>query len=278
MLRPGLLAVCGGLLLLTAVHAADDSIEVNVVGALATGLSAIGGETTGSTITAKGITWELDFGKDKALHAAAEKLSGQQVAVSGTLDRRAGVEVRERWIVTVKSLKGAAAKRDLGQGGIASEPKSATTDSPTISASETQLGTSIVIAAEGERTVIDVRCERGIDRNTIKRTSDAWPKSIVVRLRLKGLESFSVKKDNFSLNCSVPSSGEPKSHCELSSGNRQAVLEPADPLYLKARLVSTGKTEPKVPLENGYFEIELPAKLFADNPPQIDLQWVDFYR
>ena len=37
--------------------AAEDSITVTVVGTLRTGIFAIGGETTGTTITAKGITY-----------------------------------------------------------------------------------------------------------------------------------------------------------------------------------------------------------------------------
>ncbi|MCA9070409.1 MAG: hypothetical protein KDA84_15865 [Planctomycetaceae bacterium] len=41
---------------------AQDSISVKVIGTLKAGIVAIGGETTGTTITAKNITWELDFG------------------------------------------------------------------------------------------------------------------------------------------------------------------------------------------------------------------------
>jgi hypothetical protein len=40
------------------------------------------------------------------LRATAEKLNGKQVVVTGSLDRRVGVEIKERWIVTVASLKG----------------------------------------------------------------------------------------------------------------------------------------------------------------------------
>jgi hypothetical protein len=84
---------------------AEESITVTVVGTLRTGIVAIGGETTGTTITAKGIKFELDFGKKAELRAAAEKLDGKLVTVSGTLERRAGVEIKERWIVTVTSMK-----------------------------------------------------------------------------------------------------------------------------------------------------------------------------
>jgi hypothetical protein len=86
---------------------AEESITATVVGTLRTGIVAIGGETTGTTITAKGIKWELDFGKNADLRATAEKLDGKLVTVSGKLERRQGVETKERWIVTVTSLKGA---------------------------------------------------------------------------------------------------------------------------------------------------------------------------
>jgi hypothetical protein len=83
----------------------EESITVTVVGTLKAGVVAIGAETTGTTITAKGITWELDFAKNAELADAAKKFDGKQVTVTGTLERKRGVEVKERWIVTVASLK-----------------------------------------------------------------------------------------------------------------------------------------------------------------------------
>jgi hypothetical protein len=84
----------------------EESISVTVIGTLRTGIVAIGGETTGTTITAKGIKWELDLGKNAELRAAAEKLNGKLITVTGILELRPGVEIKERWIVTVASLKG----------------------------------------------------------------------------------------------------------------------------------------------------------------------------
>jgi len=89
-----------------AADPAEESITVTAVGTLRTGIVAIGGESTGTTVTAKGIKWELDFGKNAELRTAAEKFNGKQVTVAGTLERRSGVEVNERWIVTVTSLNG----------------------------------------------------------------------------------------------------------------------------------------------------------------------------
>jgi hypothetical protein len=96
---------------LSGAPAADESIEVVVRGTLRTGIMAIGGETTGTTITARGLTWELDFGADGALRRKADALSRRRVVVRGTLEPRAGVEVRQRLVVKVRSLEAAGAGR-----------------------------------------------------------------------------------------------------------------------------------------------------------------------
>ncbi len=85
----------------------DDSINVTIVGTLRTGIVAIGGETTGTTITAKGITWELDLGKLAKFQHAPEKINGKKVIVRGGLELRKGVEIQQRWIVTVTGLQAA---------------------------------------------------------------------------------------------------------------------------------------------------------------------------
>ena len=34
----------------------------------------------------------------------------------------------------------------------------------------------------------------------------------------------------------------------------------------------------KVPLQEGYFEMQLPGPLFEQNPKSIDIHWVAFFR
>ena len=94
-----------------APGADEDSIEVAVRGTLRTGIMAIGGETTGTTITASGATWELDLGGDAALAKKAESLSGKRALVRGTLTVRRGVERRQRHVVRVTALEAAPAPR-----------------------------------------------------------------------------------------------------------------------------------------------------------------------
>lgn len=102
---------CLGLMVLAGLAAwpvlADEkeARKVELKGTIQTGVIAIGGETTGILLKTKDNSYELEFGKEKDLRARAEKLNKKMVVVSGLLNLRPGVEVKQRKIITVKSLK-----------------------------------------------------------------------------------------------------------------------------------------------------------------------------
>ena len=82
-----------------------DYIKVEIRGTLRAGMMAIGGETTGVVINAKGVTWELELRQAPGAMARAQSLDGRKVVVKGTLEVKPGVERRERAVVTVTSLE-----------------------------------------------------------------------------------------------------------------------------------------------------------------------------
>jgi hypothetical protein len=92
-----------GTLVATAAKGRDDYIDVTVQGTLKRGVIAIGAETTGVTITAGAVTWELELAGSQ--HEVASRLNGRKAIVSGQLRHAAGVEVRNRLIVKVRSIK-----------------------------------------------------------------------------------------------------------------------------------------------------------------------------
>jgi hypothetical protein len=87
----------------------EDYVKAKIVGIVKTGVAALGGGTTGVTITASGATWELDLGKDRERSAAAEKLNGKVAVVSGsvTVQKAKAAPPRPRTIVTVTEIKAA---------------------------------------------------------------------------------------------------------------------------------------------------------------------------
>lgn len=182
------------------------------------------------------------------------------VTVVGTL-RRGGVEINERSIVRVMSMK---AVRDEKKEVIAK---------PAFHATVGRKDSRIQFDAEGNTTIFDVTSEFGIDKATVTRLTDEWPKSMVVRLHLKGLESFKVSNGEVTVQWAV--GGDSTSRVTLWRGKEEIPLDKDSPYFTEARIDGDGK---EVPLKDGYFEVPLPAKLFGGKPKEIRLHWIDFYR
>ena len=92
----------------------DESVQVMARGKLTAGIFAIGGETTGVTITAKNMTLELELGRNPRLLRKAGELDGKPVVVTGELTMKKGVEIPRRWIIQVSQLL--SADEDPSQG------------------------------------------------------------------------------------------------------------------------------------------------------------------
>lgn len=252
------------LLLWAALSAAgaEERIEVTVVGVLHTGVVAIGGETTGATITAKGITWELELGE----HAQkAESLDGKRAVVSGELERRQGVEVKERWIVKVDSLAPAETPQPKDGAARHSAP-------PVLTASVRRKDAQVRFAERAGATVVEIKSKSGIGEATIARTGRDWPLPLIVRAHLSGLESFKLGKEGQMIEWSADR--EPGAGRATVLGDKtEEEIDPGDPLYTKATFIPADSDA-----EKACFEIPLPEAFFADNPQRVTLSWVDFYR
>lgn len=107
--RDGIKSV-NGVAVPMAAKKVEDSVQVNMVGTIETGIMAIGGETTGVMITSGNISWELQV--PAALREKVEGFNGRKARVKGQLEKKAGVEIRERWIVTVESVEDPMNKED----------------------------------------------------------------------------------------------------------------------------------------------------------------------
>ena len=145
-------------------------------------------------------------------------------------------------------------------------------------------GDRIDIAQAGDESsagpVLAVHSPSGIGGATFERKSKDWPKGIKVRLYLKGLESFRVTSGKTALEASVLSHGEHRQLLRLRKGGRERpLLAKKGPYWTTIEAFNAqGKPIKGLPKEGGYFEMALPEALFSDNPPSIQLDWIDFHR
>lgn len=90
----------------------DAAVSVECHGQLRHGVFAIGGESTGTTITFHRITWELQL-PDETAREFAQQNHGKPVVVTGTLRRIVTTERKVRWILDVTRIR----ERDGLEGG-----------------------------------------------------------------------------------------------------------------------------------------------------------------
>jgi len=170
----------------------------------------------------------------------------------------------------VKTVNGTAVPAAQSADGNPDEPSA----SP-LAAEVGRENSRVQFFATGEKTIVDITSEFGIDKGTVRRTSSTWPKEMTVRLHLRGLERFLVGNGETSVAWSVASTGNHQSTVSLRSGTEETPLDKRSPYYTEVQIVGGNGS---FPLKTGYFEVALPAKLLASNPEQITLQWIDFYR
>lgn len=136
---------------------------------------------------------------------------------------------------------------------------------------------TVEVKVDQEKTVFSIQSPVGISEAVMERTGDKWPDAVLLRLYLKGLESFRATSGTVTLDAAVSSQGGTVRIWK--DGKEDSPLDSTSPFWMDVRMVGgDGKPATVVPLKDGYFEIQLPKALFEGNPKSITVNWIDFYR
>jgi hypothetical protein len=138
---------------------------------------------------------------------------------------------------------------------------------------------TVEVRADKDKTLFITKSPFGISQAVIEREGEKWPDAVVLRLHLKGLESFRASNGNVTLDAAV-SIQEGNVKVRLwKDGKEDAPLDEKRPFWKPIRIVGgDGKPAKELPLKEGYFEVALPRAFFEGNPKSITLNWIDFYR
>lgn len=137
----------------------------------------------------------------------------------------------------------------------------------------------IEVTRNDEQTILSVRCPSGIGSGVVSRLSDLWPKRVILRLHLNGLEGLKVSSNNIELAAEVAGTDNKKFLYLTKRANQSSEPRTTKLADSEIRAFSKdGKPSEVIPLKDGYFEVRLPTELFADNPESFTINWIDFYR
>lgn len=137
----------------------------------------------------------------------------------------------------------------------------------------------VTVAVANDKGIVDIHSGSGIGSATITPKGGEWPKAVIVRFHLGGLERFAVSAGNTILSGSVASYGENAKRLHLSQGDEEKEVEQNTPYWTEIKMLGAdGKPSTDYPLRNGYFEIVVPTAMLRDHPKTLTLSWIDFYR
>lgn len=153
----------------------------------------------------------------------------------------------------------------------------ASDDRPSFKITQKKPDDTVEVRADKDKATFIVESPSGISQAVIVRQDEAWPKTIILRLHLKGLESFPVSNGKVKVDAAVSSqTGKVRI---WKDGKEDIPLDEKSPFRTEIRIVgSDGKPSREIPLKDGYFEVTLPRAFFEVNPKTITVAWIDFYR
>ncbi len=138
---------------------------------------------------------------------------------------------------------------------------------------------AVTVQADKDRTMFSVKSPFGISQAVVERRDDKWPNVVVLRLHLKGLESFRASNGSVTLDAAVSSHKGGQRVRVWKDGKEDAPLDEKSPYWMDVRILSgDGQPAKEFPPRDGYFEMTLPKAFFEGNPKSITLNWIDFYR
>ncbi|MBY0524463.1 MAG: hypothetical protein K2R98_13740 [Gemmataceae bacterium] len=152
-------------------------------------------------------------------------------------------------------------------------------DAPRFKVTTRKADDKVEVQVDGGQCVIAVKSASGIGSAAIERTEAKWPATVLLKLHLKGLESFAVSNGKTTINAAV-SRSDGKLRVRLWKDDKEEEpLDPKSPHWMEIRAVGAdGKPTQDIPLKDGYFEMTLPREFLEGAPKSIALQWIDFYR
>jgi hypothetical protein len=134
----------------------------------------------------------------------------------------------------------------------------------------------ITLQSKANTTIIEIDSPSGIGSARFNLESGDMPEQIVVQIHVKALEEFRLISKQNSVSASVSSGDglQAQSH-RKSSGNSEQAIRAGDAFWLNIKIVSDSQ---QIPLEDGYFEINIPVEFIKQSGSSFEIHWIDFYR
>lgn len=137
---------------------------------------------------------------------------------------------------------------------------------------------AVEIRVDKGATLFLIKCPKGNSGGTLELLDKQWPRTVVLRFYLQGLEQFTLANGKVKLEGGVRlEKGQPR--LSLFKEGDKGTLDAKSPYWMEVRVIGAdGKPAQALPVQGGYIELTLPQALLEDNPKTIQMTWIDVLR
>jgi hypothetical protein len=145
-------------------------------------------------------------------------------------------------------------------------PSTASPDSAAYKAVPLKGKPVVTFTAANDALSIDVASPAGIGGAAIEKTAGQWPSRILVRLHVKGLESFKFHYADITIEVNASSHGDKTVRETRERTGLSDTPKPGDPDWIA---VTPGED---------YFDIKASTAFLKSGANKFTIEWIDFYR
>ena len=136
----------------------------------------------------------------------------------------------------------------------------------------------IDVSVKDRTAYLDVHSGSGIGSAQIKLVSGGPLEQIFLRLHLKGLEELRITDEPMAMILRVSSGENPVvMQSVIDESGEELQIAPGQPNWIDFQIVAN-QPSPRIPLEQGYFELLLPAEMLNSGDQSVSIHWIDFFR
>jgi hypothetical protein len=135
------------------------------------------------------------------------------------------------------------------------------------------------VSLQGDELFIDIFSESGIGSAEILFASQTRPENVILRMHLNGLEQLQMSYDDLVIQASVDSTPPYNVRQRVREEEGELKIDGSSPYWMEITFVSGDEEVPaKIPLKDGYFEVDFPQDFLSGGYEETTLGWIDFYR
>ena len=140
----------------------------------------------------------------------------------------------------------------------------------------------VLVSQTGDQVTVAVTSTSGIGGLEVLWDPAAPPAALTLQLHLAGLEELRLQAGGVLVQAGVtsapPYAVQASAQQQIAAEAAPTQLAPGDPFWPEIELVSIDGAQPQIPLQNGYFVVNVPPALLAAGNGRLEVAWIDFYR